>query len=143
MEPETWEMAFIERQRVARLATVDNQGRPHNIPIVFALDGRRLFTPVDAKPKRVRPDRLQRVRNIRSHPEVCVLFDEYSDDWRRLAWVQVRGTAAFIILGPERETGVALLARRYPQYSTLPLAESPVIVITIQQVTGWRAAAQD
>jgi len=41
--------------RVARLATVDASGRPHQVPVVFAhhaLDGTdRLVTAVDHKPK--------------------------------------------------------------------------------------------
>ena len=38
--------------RVARLATIDPDGRPHVVPIVFVLDGETLYTAVDAKPKR-------------------------------------------------------------------------------------------
>ena len=38
--------------RVARLATADAGGRPHLVPVVFAVDGERIYTVVDAKPKR-------------------------------------------------------------------------------------------
>jgi hypothetical protein len=40
--------------RVARLATIDPDGRPHLAPIVFVLDRDTLYTAVDAKPKRSR-----------------------------------------------------------------------------------------
>ena len=40
--------------RVARLATVDPDGRPHVVPICFALDGDTLYTAVDEKPKSTR-----------------------------------------------------------------------------------------
>ena len=42
----------INAARVARLATTDPDGRPHLVPIVFALDGDTLYTAVDRKPKR-------------------------------------------------------------------------------------------
>lgn len=49
MEIRDWERQFIERHRVARLATVDKKGQPHVVPIVYAFDGARLFTPLDRK----------------------------------------------------------------------------------------------
>jgi PPOX class probable F420-dependent enzyme len=140
MELETWERSFIDRQRVARLATVDPQGQPHLVPIVYAFDGERLFTPIDAKPKRVGPERLQRVRNIQANPRVAILIDEYSDDWAKLAWVQLHGLARLVESGSEQAAGAALLEARYPQYQTMPLAGRPLIVITINHITSWCAA---
>ncbi|MDP9296456.1 MAG: pyridoxamine 5'-phosphate oxidase family protein, partial [Actinomycetota bacterium] len=40
--------------RVAHLATVRPDGGPHVVPIVFALEGDRLYTAIDDKPKRTR-----------------------------------------------------------------------------------------
>jgi nitroimidazol reductase NimA-like FMN-containing flavoprotein (pyridoxamine 5'-phosphate oxidase superfamily) len=37
--------------RVARLATADLAGRPHLVPVVFAVEQDRVFSVVDAKPK--------------------------------------------------------------------------------------------
>ena len=48
-----WEYTFIAEHRVARLGTVDAHGQPAVVPIVYAFDGIALFTPLDAKPKRV------------------------------------------------------------------------------------------
>lgn len=140
LELSPWEQAFIEMQRVARLATVDEQGRPHIVPIVFAFDGRKVFTPIDAKPKRVAPQQLQRVRNIQGNMNTAVLLDEYSEDWSALAWVLMRGRAKLVDYGHEQEVAVALLEARYPQYEVLPLAARPMIVITIQHVSSWRAS---
>ena len=44
--------ARLTAARVARLATTDPDGRPHLVPIVFALDGDTLYSAVDRKPKR-------------------------------------------------------------------------------------------
>jgi len=135
-----WEANFIASHRVARLATIDAQGQPHIVPIVYAFDGDRLYTPVDAKPKRVSPFQLQRVRNIQANPSVGVLIDEYSEDWRRLAWVQVRGRAVTVQEGPQHAAAVRLLHDKYPQYAAMPLQGRPIIVITSERVTSWRAA---
>jgi PPOX class probable F420-dependent enzyme len=140
LEIRDWIRPFVDDQRVARLATVDERGRPHVVPIVYAFDGERLFTPLDAKPKRVGPQHLKRVRNIRANPHVAVIIDEYSEDWRKLAWVQLRGLATLVESGPDYATGIALLEARYSQYAKMPLAGQPLIAIKVDHITSWRAA---
>jgi PPOX class probable F420-dependent enzyme len=122
---------------VARLATVTEAGRPHLVPVTFAVDGDRIYVAVDAKPKSTR--NLRRLRNIRANPQVAVLADRYDDDWAALWWVRADGRAV-ILDDPRQMTGpVALLAGRYPQYRELPPA-GPVIEITVERWTGWAAA---
>jgi len=135
-----WEYTFISEQRVARLATVDANGQPAVVPIVYAFDGAVLFTPLDAKPKSVAADQLQRVRNINANPRVAVIIDSYSEDWRQLAWVHVRGQARIIISGNDYTAGIALLSAKYPQYELMPLAGRPLIVIEPTSIRSWRAS---
>ena len=128
---------FLEAQRVARLATVDVHGRPHVVPIVFAYATGRLYTPIDLKPKAVRPERLQRVRNILANPQVQVLVDHYDEDWHRLGYVQLRGHAELIERGAEYRRARRLLERKYPQYDELPLEGRPVIKVVVERVVAW------
>lgn len=128
--------ARVERARVARLASVDPAGRPHLVPIVFALEGDLLCSAVDAKPKARR--RLQRLANIRANPMVTVLVDHYEEDWSRLWWVRIRGSARVVEGGPAFESALSLLARKYPQYATDP-PEGPVIEVTAEEWLGWSA----
>ena len=122
---------------VARLATVTEAGRPHLVPVTFAVDGDRIYVAVDAKPKSTR--HLRRLHNIRANPQVAVLADRYDDDWAALWWVRADGRAV-ILDDPRQMAGpVALLAGRYPQYRELPPA-GPVIEITAERWTGWAAA---
>jgi PPOX class probable F420-dependent enzyme len=139
MEIEAWVRDFITKHRVARLGTVDERGQPHVVPIVYAFAGHYLYTPLDAKPKQVEVYRLRRVRNIQTNPRVTVLIDDYDEDWRRLAWVQIRGVAEVIEVGTHQQQGVALLHEKYSQYTTMPLTNRPLIVITPRQITSWRA----
>jgi PPOX class probable F420-dependent enzyme len=119
--------------RVARLATVDPQGRPHVVPICFVLEDQALYTAVDDKPKRTR--QLQRLRNIEANPRVEVLIDYYDDDWSKLWWVRLRGTA-WIVDDPH---AMELLAAKYPQYRERPPA-GPVIAVAIEERSEWRAS---
>ncbi len=131
------ELRFLARMRVARLATADATGQPHVIPIVFATDGRRLYTPVDEKPKRVAPRQLKRVRNLLANPQVAVVVDEYDEDWTRLAWTLVTGRAEIVEAGETHAAGVRLLRAKYPQYGVMLLEHRLLIVVTPTRVTSW------
>jgi PPOX class probable F420-dependent enzyme len=95
--------------RVARLATIDPDGRAHLVPIVFVLDGDTLYTAVDAKPKRSR--RLRRIENARERPDVTVLVDHYDEDWQWLWWVLLRGRARVLDEGEEAQRGIRAAGR--------------------------------
>ena len=129
--------ALFASARVAHLATVDEEGRPHLVPITFALDGDVIRTAVDHKPKRT--TRLRRLRNIAANPRVSVLADHYSDDWSELWWARADGTARVLeSQAPEHAEAVARLADRYEQYRERP-PEGPAIAITVSRWSGWRA----
>jgi len=119
---------------VARLATVGEDGKPHLVPITFALDGDTLYFAVDAKPKRT--ENLQRLKNIRANPSVCVLVDHYDDDWTRLWWVRVDGTARIVEDRANAMHALDLLARRYEQYARTRPA-GPVVSIAVDRISGW------
>jgi len=120
--------------RVARLATIDPDGRPHLVPIVFALDGDTLYSAVDRKPKRSKT--LRRIENARARPDVTILVDRYEDDWSRLWWIRLRGRARVLDEGEERKRALELLAEKYPQYRTDP-PDGPVLAVHITEVRTW------
>lgn len=138
-----WQYELLQTARVARLATVDVHGQPHVLPIVFVWDGWRLFTPLDGKPKRVDWHRLGRVRNLAANDRVAVVVDHYSEDWNRLAWVQLRGRAELLTAGEAYDRALELLRHKYPQYAGLPLEGRPVIQVLVEQMSGWRASAPE
>src|SRR2546425_8714195 len=102
------EATFVRAQRVARLATADGDGSPHVVPVCYAFDGTRFYTPLDEKPKRVAGTQLRRVRNIEARHEAALLIDQYDDDWSRLGYVLVHGRAD--LLQPDNETHRLALA---------------------------------
>lgn len=124
----------VAEARVAGLASIRPDGRPHVVPVVFALDGDTLFTSVDGKPKSTR--QLRRLENIAANPDVEVLVDHYEEEWQALWWVRLTGRARVAPDGPERDRGVELLEAKYPQYERWgPLGE--MIVVAIEGWRGW------
>ncbi len=127
----------LDEARSAHLATVGPDGKPHVVPVTFAVDGDTVYFAVDAKPKRTTD--LKRLRNIAANPSVSVLVDHYEDDWKRLWWVRADGAARLIADRARAERALDLLARKYPQYRD-DRPPGPVVAITIQRMTGWAAA---
>ncbi|HEV8634322.1 MAG TPA: TIGR03668 family PPOX class F420-dependent oxidoreductase [Chloroflexota bacterium] len=133
------ERDFLEAGRVGHLATVDERGGPHVVPVCYAGSEGALYTPVDEKPKRGDPGSLRRVRNILANPAVCLTVDRYDEDWSRLAWVQVRGRAALVEDPDERARALAALRARYQQYNTMDLESRPLIRIAPARIVSWAA----
>lgn len=126
-----------ETAPVARLATVDPDGRPHLVPCCFAVTGDVAYSVVDHKPKRSAA--LRRLDNIRAHPAVCLLVDHYEDDWRGLWWVRFDGQARVVFDGPDHAAAIALLCAKYEQYRTAP-PSGAVVAIDITACRTWSAS---
>lgn len=130
-------LQLVESARSARLATISAEGLPHVVPITFAVDGDQLVTAVDHKPKRSRD--LQRLENIKLHPQVSVLVDHYSDDWDSLWWVRIDGAALVLSTGEGFERAIDALVAKYAQYQVIRPA-GPAVRVTMERVVGWKAA---
>lgn len=129
-----WARARFESARVARLATSDDFGRPHLVPIVFAVDGPVIHSAVDAKPKS--STALRRLANIAVNPQVSLLVDQYDEDWTHLWWARAEGHAR---VHEDSSVAIGPLAERYPQYRDTP-PDGPFIAITVERWSGWSAA---
>lgn len=130
---------FIERARVARLATIDTEFKPHLVPVVFVFDGNHFFIPLDEKRKTAKPEKLKRIRNIQDNPNVTLLIDEYSEDWTKLAFVMIQGKAS---VASKTEGNIQVreaykkLMTKYIQYQKVGVGEM-CIIITPKKVASW------
>ena len=121
--------------RVARLATITPDGRPHLVPIVFVLRGDTVLSAVDAKPKRTAA--LARLANVAAHPEASVLTDHYEEDWSALWWVRADGRARVLEPElPEAAEAIVRLRERYPQQQVT----GAVLALDVERWTGWAAS---
>jgi PPOX class probable F420-dependent enzyme len=134
--------AFVHTHRVARLATVDAAGQPLVLPICYVVEDDRLYSPTDAKPKRVPVQRLKRLQNIRDHPQVALVIDDYQDDWTQLSYVLLHGQAAIITDGPAFERAIVALRAKYPQYGAMSIQDNPMIAVQLTRVVSWGAVAK-
>src|ERR671919_701742 len=120
---------FLEAQRVARLATADAAGRPHVLPICYALTGSTVYFTIDEKPKRRPGARLKRLANLRANPSAALVVDRYDADWSRLGWVMVQGRAEILHSGAEHDAAQTILRRRYPQLAAMRIEALPVVAV--------------
>jgi PPOX class probable F420-dependent enzyme len=123
--------------RHALLATADERGAPHIVPIVFALREATIYNAVDRKPKRTTS--LRRLANTRANPQAAVLAEHFSEDWDELWWVRAEGTARVITAASdEGAAALALLAARYERYRREP-PPGPLLAIEVARWSGWSA----
>jgi PPOX class probable F420-dependent enzyme len=124
--------------RVARLATVDETGRPHLVPIVFAVDRDVVYNAVDHKPKRTAS--LRRFANVAANPAVSLLVDYYEDeDWDALWWCRADGSGRLVEPGSTEEgNAITRLRDRYLAYIDRP-PHGPVLAVDVWRWSGWAA----
>jgi PPOX class probable F420-dependent enzyme len=126
---------LVAEARSARISTIDPDGRPNLVPIVFVLDRDTLYSSVDAKPKE--SAELRRLVNIRANPEgVAVIVDHYEEEWPALWWVRMRGRGRVIEEGPERDRAHSMLRRKYRQYTEMP-PQGAVVAVEVGEWRGW------
>jgi len=123
---------IVALERVARVATMGRDGRPHVVPVCHVADNGRLYfaTGLDSL----------KVRHLRANPNLAVVVDVYAEDWSVLKGVMIQGTAAFIERGPRFRKIRDLLYRKYPQYpqaSAIGEGDSAMIEVTPGRVTSW------
>jgi PPOX class probable F420-dependent enzyme len=116
------------------LGTLHPERGPDLVPVVFALDGDRLFVPVD-RVKAKRTTRLRRLANIEHDPRCSLLVEHWSEDWSELWWVRASGTGRVLQgAGPWQR----LLADRHPQYRDPDMLDGG-IEIAVDSIAGWSA----
>ena len=129
--------ARFDAARVARLATADAAGRPHLVPVAFALAGETIYSATDAKPKRTRA--LRRLANVRENPAVSLLVDHWDDeDWAALWWARADGRGRVLAPDdPEAHRAIDLLRGRYP----LQRDAGEVLAVDVERWSGWTATS--
>jgi PPOX class probable F420-dependent enzyme len=128
--------AFLAAQRVARLATADAAGRPHVVPVCYALLRDKVYFTIDEKPKK-KPMALKRLANLRANPFAALVVDRYDEDWSRLGWVMVQGAAEVLEAGPEHDEAQAALRQRYPQLAAMRIEALPVVAVRVEHAASW------
>jgi PPOX class probable F420-dependent enzyme len=127
----------LDGARVGRFASVVPDGRPHVVAVTFAVTDGTVVHMIDHKPKTTR--NLQRLRNVETTPEACLLVDRYDEDWSALWWVRVDGMASVEREGGRWEKARTALAAKYHQYRDAP-PTGPAIFLSMDRVTHWASS---
>ena len=124
-----WALELLEKRRVGHLACASTDGKPLVVPICYVFNKAGIYSAIDEKPKRTSPRRLRRFKNIIENSKVSFVVDRYSEDWRKLQYVIVDGSARIITRGIEFRAAVRDLRRKYKKYSEMRIEHRPIIKI--------------
>lgn len=132
------EERFLASAERGFLATVGERGAPTVVPVCFVYDRGRIYTAVDRKPKARKPSDLARLTNIATNRSVAFIVDHYSENWNKISYLLVHGTARTVAGKEERARALEMLAAKYPQYRRLTLDEgAPMIAIDVTGSKLW------
>jgi PPOX class probable F420-dependent enzyme len=133
-----WAFELLEAGRVGRLGLRDDDGQPRVLPITYALVGEEIWSAIDDKPKRDPGSEPARVRYLRGDPRAALTVDHYSDDWARLAWVQILGDVR-IVEAADSPAALAALAKKYQPYRD-SAPPGPLLALRPRRYLCWRAS---
>ena len=112
---------FLEKQDVARIATVSPKGWPQVTPVIHIYHDGRIYFITDYG--------ARKLENIKKNPKVGVAVDVYA---RQPASVIIQGRAEIIERGKEYVEIEKLFERRHKYYGANPVkeGEAPIIKVT-------------
>ena len=125
------ETDFIKKLGVCRLATVDRDGVPHNVPVCPLLDGGKVYIGSEKD--------AAKVKHIRANPNASIVFDVYNDSWRNLRGVALRCSAGVVGDAAFKKIRRKLYAK-FPKYKTdaaLEPDDSVIIELKPEKKFSW------
>lgn len=137
---------LFEKSTVARLATINPDGSPHQVPLVFTWLEGCFWSPIDGKPKQ--GSQLKRIRNIETNSRGSLIIDKYSNNWNQLWWIRADLDISIISMNDvslaihdSATNAVTSLKRKYPQYEHTPVLANPPTLLRMQptSLASWCA----
>jgi nitroimidazol reductase NimA-like FMN-containing flavoprotein (pyridoxamine 5'-phosphate oxidase superfamily) len=125
------ELEFVGPARVARFATVDANGVPHNVPVCPVFVGGSFYFGTEARAKKV--------KNLEANGTVALIFDDYTEAWGHLRGIMIQGQARLVGKQEFRVMRKKLYAK-FQQYETgapLEEAESVIIEVSPRNKYSW------
>jgi len=118
------EKDFIQSMRVVRVATVDLDGVPHNVPVCPVVNNDKIYFGTERTAKKI--------HNIKTNPRVTVLFDEYTEAWEYLRGVMIQGDARIVNAAEFRRLRKQIYAKYPPYESNAALGERDSVIVEVK-----------
>ena len=120
------DMDFVKSQDVGRVATVDKNGMPHSVPVCPVLDGGKIYFATELN--------ASKVKNIEATSKAAIVFDLYSNSWKKLRGVMLRCNARVVKKAAFTKIR-AKLYKKYPQYKKeAPIEPGDSVIVELQPV---------
>lgn len=125
------ERSFVDTARVARVATVDAAGIPHNVPICPLLDGETIYFATETESKKA--------RNLAAHSMVAITFDDYTEAWEHLRGIMIVGESFVVKPAEFRRIRKKLYTKYliYPSVAPLEEGESVIVGVVPRRKSSW------
>ncbi|MER3601745.1 MAG: pyridoxamine 5'-phosphate oxidase [Nitrososphaerota archaeon] len=113
------ELAFLMRNELCRLATVDRRGWPHVVPVCYIFTKGAFYMVTDLGTKKL--------GNLQTDPRAALLVDTYKPNRA----VLVRGRAQLLLSGPEFMEVTELFMRKFAWARADPWQENEAAIIKL------------
>ena len=121
------QLKFLGAHELCRLATASKDGKPHVVPVIYALDGEDVIVAVDYGTKKM--------KNLKENRNVALVVD----DFRPNHAVMVEGECEILESGKEYLRLLRVLLDRFETYRKNPWGEgeSPILRIRPVKSASW------
>ncbi len=120
---------FLASHELCRLATASRDGRPHVVPVIYAMDADDIIIAIDYGTKKL--------KNLRENKHVALVADDYDTDSH--GGVMIEGTSEILERGKEYIRLLQILFDRFEYYRKNPWkeGESPIVRVRPTKVASW------
>jgi nitroimidazol reductase NimA-like FMN-containing flavoprotein (pyridoxamine 5'-phosphate oxidase superfamily) len=121
------QLSFLENHELCRLATASKEGKPHVVPVIYALDGEDVIVAVDYGTKKL--------GNLRQNRSVALVVDEFSPN----KGLMIEGDCEILEQGKEYLRLLQILFDKFEYYRKNPWGEgeSPILRIRPAKAVMW------
>jgi uncharacterized protein len=119
--------SFLRGHELCRMATASKEGKPHVVPVIYALDGEDVIVAVDYGTKKL--------GNLRQNRQVALVVDEFKPN----KGLMIEGDCEILERGKEYLRLLQLLFDRFEYYRKNPWSEgeSPILRIRPVKAAMW------
>jgi len=121
------QLSFLRGHELCRLATASKEGRPHVVPVIYALDREDIVVAIDYGTKKL--------GNLRQNRQVALVVDEF----RPNKGLMIEGDCEILERGKEYLSLLQILFDRFEYYRKNPWGEgeSPILRIRPVKASMW------